>query len=137
MRDRASEVFEVLTDVYGASPWNLEQILSDLEQENTDYFFEYALGELVAFLSIQNLVGELEITNIAVKKNFQGQGLAKRLMDQLEGRLEAVFLEVRKSNLPAQSLYQKYGFKAVGKRKNYYRNPCEDAILMRREGRFG
>ncbi|WP_162012381.1 ribosomal protein S18-alanine N-acetyltransferase [Streptococcus sp. S784/96/1] len=133
MRDRASEIFEVLTDVYGTSPWNLEQIIADLEQENTDYFFEYTDGQLSGFLSIQNLVGELEITNIAVRKEYQGQGIAKRLMEQLDERSETVFLEVRESNLPAQALYQKYHFKMIGRRKEYYHNPIEDAILMRRE----
>lgn len=133
MRDRASDIFEVLTDVYGTSPWNLEQIITDLEQENTDYFFEYMNGQLGGFLSIQNLVGELEITNIAVRKECQGQGIAKRLMEQLDERSETVFLEVRESNLPAQALYQKYHFEMIGRRKEYYHNPIEDAILMRRE----
>lgn len=133
MRNRASEIFEVLTAVYGTSPWNLDQIIADLEQENTDYFFEYINGELAGFLSIQNLVGELEITNIAVQKSYQRQGIARRLMEQLDERLETVFLEVRESNLPAQTLYQKYGFEIVGRRKQYYHSPIEDAILMRRE----
>lgn len=132
--ETAQAIFEVLTDVYGKSPWTLEQIDRDLVQDNTDYFFEYRESELVAFLAIQNLVGELEITNIAVKRAYQGQGIASKLLDQLKEHQETMFLEVRQSNQKAQGLYKKYWFKEVGRRKDYYNNPVEDAIIMQREG---
>lgn len=135
MKDRASEIFQVLTDVYGTSPWSLQQIINDLNQDSTDYFFERESGELVGFLAIQNLVGELEITNIAVRKSHQGRGIAKRLMKNLDDHLETVFLEVRESNLAAQALYRSCGFEVIGKRKSYYANPLEDAIIMRRESK--
>ena len=85
-------------------------------------------------MAIQNLVGELEITNIAVRKSHQGRGVAKRLMTNLEQRLETIFLEVRASNAVAQALYESHGFEVVGRRKDYYRQPVEDAILMQRVG---
>lgn len=135
MKDRASEIFQVLTDVYGTSPWSLQQIINDLNQDSTDYFFERESGELVGFLAIQNLVGELEITNIAVRKSHQGRGIAKCLMKNLDDHLETVFLEVRESNLAAQALYRSCGFEVIGKRKSYYANPLEDAIIMRRESK--
>ena len=133
-RDKVQEVFDLLTDVYGESPWTFEQIETDLAQGNTDYFFDYQNGQLVGFLAIQNLVGELEITNIAVRKSHQGRGVAKRLMTNLEQRLETIFLEVRASNAVAQALYESHGFEVVGRRKDYYRQPVEDAILMQRVG---
>lgn len=126
-------VWEVLSDVYPSPPWNKEQIAKDIAQEQTRYFFAEKDGEILGFLAVQDLVGEWEITNIAVKKAYQGQGWAKRLLAQLQGVLGTIFLEVRESNQVAQALYRKYGFKQIGLRKNYYHNPIENAIIMERK----
>ena len=90
---------------------------------------------MIGFLALQDLAGELEITQLAVKKTYQGQGLANQLMEFLSDRPERIFLEVRASNQVARALYEKHGFLPVGQRKNYYQNPVEDAILMAREGK--
>ncbi|MGT2949612.1 ribosomal protein S18-alanine N-acetyltransferase [Streptococcus devriesei] len=133
----AAVLFDILADVYPQSPWSQAQLLADMNRAEADYFFAYEDREIVGFLSIQHLVGELEVTNIAVKNAYQGKGLGSQLMSTfIKDEQLPVFLEVRASNRAAQSLYQKFGFKAVAKRKNYYRNPSEDAILMKREGRF-
>ena len=99
------------------------QILSDV----------YDQEEVVGFLALQNLVGELEVTNIAILKAYQGRGYASQLMKHLEERSEPIFLEVRASNQVAQALYRKFGFESLGIRKNYYHEPQEDAVIMRRE----
>ena len=132
---KAEELLDLLSDVYGLSPWNLEQIEADLKQVNTEYFYLYEAQALIGFLAIQDLAGELEITQLAVKKAYQGQGLANQLMEFLADRPERSFLEVRASNQVARALYEKHGFLPVGQRKNYYQNPVEDAILMAREGK--
>lgn len=132
---KAEEIFALLSDVYGVSPWNLEQIEADLKQANTEYFYLYEAQALIGFFAIQDLAGELEITQLAVKKAYQGQGLANQLMEFLSDRPERIFLEVRASNQVARALYEKHGFLPVGQRKNYYQNPVEDAILMAREGK--
>ena len=132
---KAEEILALLSDVYGVSPWNLEQIEADLKQANTEYFYLYEAQALIGFLAIQDLAGELEITQLAVKKAYQGQGLANQLMGFLADRPERIFLEVRASNQVARALYEKHGFQPVGQRKNYYQNPVEDAILMAREGK--
>ena len=131
---KAEEILALLSDVYGVSPWNLEQIEADVKQANTEYFYLYEAQALIGFLAIQDLAGELEITQLAVKKAYQGQGLANQLMGFLADRPERIFLEVRASNQVARALYEKHGFLPVGQRKNYYQNPVEDAILMAREG---
>ena len=131
---KAEEILALLSDVYGLSPWNLEQIEADLKQANTEYFYLYDDQALIGFLALQDLAGELEITQLAVKKAYQGQGLANQLMEFLSDRPERIFLEVRASNQVARALYEKHGFLPVGQRKNYYQNPVEDAILMAREG---
>ena len=132
--ETARQIWDLLSDVYEQSPWTLEQIESDLAQESTHYFYLFNQQEMVGFLAIQDLAGELEITNIAVKKDFQGQGVASRLLENLQHRQEPIFLEVRDSNLAARALYQKNGFHEIGRRKHYYHNPIEDAVLMMRVG---
>lgn len=135
--DYSQEIFSLLTDVYGQSPWTLQQIERDMKLANTEYLYLIEKQELLGFLAVQDLAGELEITKIAVRKDYQGQGLANQLMNTLSDRSEPVFLEVRESNKAARGLYEKFGFKKVGLRKKYYQNPVEDAVLMAREGQLG
>ena len=129
-------VYEILSDVYPVSPWSEKQILSDMQQDNVDYFFVKKDEKIVGFLAISQLAGELEITNIAIKKDYQGHGLGSKLLDDLDHVDFPIFLEVRASNTPAQALYKKCGFGIIGKRKQYYHEPVEDAIIMKREGKL-
>mgnify|MGYP002729384937 FL=1 len=128
-------VYEILSDVYPVSPWSEKQILSDMQQDNVDYFFVKKDEKIVGFLAISQLAGELEITNIAIKKAYQGHGLGSQLLADLDHVDCPIFLEVRASNTPAQALYKKCGFGIIGKRKQYYHEPVEDAIIMKREGK--
>lgn len=129
-------VYEILSDVYLVSPWSEKQILSDMQQDNVDYFFVKKDEKVVGFLAISQLAGELEITNIAIKKAYQGHGLGSQLLANLDHIDFPIFLEVRASNTPAQALYEKFGFDIIGKRKQYYHEPVEDAIIMKREGKY-
>lgn len=129
-------VYEILSDVYPVSPWSEKQILSDMQQDNVDYFFVKKDEKIVGFLAISQLAGELEITNIAIKKAYQGHGLGSQLLADLDHVDFPIFLEVRASNTPAQALYKKCGFGIIGKRKQYYHEPVEDAIIMKREGKL-
>lgn len=128
-------VYEILSDVYPVSPWSEKQILSDMQQDNVDYFFVKKDEKIVGFLAISQLAEELEITNIAIKKAYQGHGLGSQLLADLDYVDFPIFLEVRASNTPAQALYKKWGFDIIGKRKQYYHEPVEDAIIMKREGK--
>lgn len=136
LEEKVATVFKILSDSYNQSPWSLEQIKADMQQDNVDYFFAEDEQVVAGFLSVQQLVGELEITNIAVRRSSQGQGLGAQLMSFLNAVDFPIFLEVRVSNSRAQALYQKFGFEEVGRRKNYYHEPMEDAIIMKREGRY-
>ena len=129
-------VYEILSDVYPVSPWSEKQILSDMQQDNVDYFFVKKDEKIAGFLAISQLAGELEITNIAIKKDYQGHGLGSQLLADLDHVDFPIFLEVRASNTPAQALYKKCGFGIIGKRKQYYHEPVEDAIIMKREGKL-
>lgn len=128
----AAAILAVMEDVYGHSPWKLEQIEADLGQASSTY--SLALdeeGQVLGFVALQETLYEVEILQIAVKHAFQGQGLAQQLLAQLPDQKE-IFLEVRVSNLPAQSLYKKMHFQEIARRKNYYHDPIEDAVIMKR-----
>jgi len=126
-------------------PWTLSLIRHDLESNpNALYFAAEKDGRLAGFIGIHDIVGEINITNIAVHPDFRRQGIADLLMESLlaeiKDRIEngdeivGITLEVRKSNAPAIALYNKYGFKEEGIRKAYY-SDGEDAIIMWR--RYG
>lgn len=134
LTEKVAAVYDILSDVYDKSPWTKEQILLDMQQDNVDYFFVEVDKTAIGFLAIQQLVGELEITNIAVKKARQGEGWGSQLLAHLDHVDFPIFLEVRASNTSAQALYQKFGFEVIGKRQRYYHEPVEDAIIMKREG---
>lgn len=126
-------VYAILQNVYGTSPWSLEQIEADMRREDTTYFF-VSDKAIVGFLAVQWLGQEAEMTQIAVLKSYQGRGYGDLLLNQLTGRTQDIFLEVRASNQAAIGLYTKHGFQMIGRRKNYYHAPIEDALLMKREG---
>jgi ribosomal-protein-alanine N-acetyltransferase len=91
---------------------------------------------IFGFLVAQHLAPEWELENIVVAPAARRQGLGKRLLDALlaaarETNSTTVFLEVRESNAAARSLYEKAGFEQTGRRKAYYTNPVEDALLYR------
>ncbi len=93
-------------------------------------------SEIHAFLVTQRISGEWELENIVVAEGARRQGLGARLISELADQAraeqgEAIFLEVRESNMGARSLYRKLGFEEVGSRRNYYASPTEDAIIYR------
>ena len=127
----AATILAVMEEVYGHSPWKLEQIQADIEQASSTYFLALDEGQLLGFVAIQETLYEAEVLQIAVKPAFQGQGLAQQLLAQLPDQKE-IFLEVRVSNQPAQGLYKKMHFEEIARRKNYYHDPIEDAVIMKR-----
>ena len=130
--DVVQAIYEVMTDVYPVSPWTLEQIQADLSQDQTWYALAYDGEEVIGFLAIQENNFEAEVLQIAVKKAYQGQGIASVLFAQLPTDKE-IFLEVRKSNQRAQAFYKKEKMAVIAERKAYYHDPVEDAIIMKRE----
>jgi len=91
-------------------------------------------GRLCGFICAKAVAGEWEIENVAVSAELLRRGIANELVQELIQRAKsdsasAILLEVRESNLPARRLYEKHGFRKVGRRPSYYRDPAEDAIL--------
>ena len=91
-------------------------------------------GQISGFICAKPVGGEWEIENVVVAAQLLRRGIADRLLQELIQRAEsepaaAILLEVRESNLPARRLYEKRGFREVGRRRTYYKDPPEDAIL--------
>lgn len=119
-------------------PWSEKSVAGELS--NPLSLWLVALdGETVAgYVGSQSVPPEADMMNIAVAPEYRRCGIAAALIEQLVGRLAAngiasLTLEVRASNLPARGLYDRLGFSQVGLRKNYYRNPREDALILRKE----
>lgn len=106
------------------------------ESENTLFFECENEGEIIALVGLKIIVDSAEVLCVATDENYRGKGIATQLMQMAENECEnrgvcEINLEVRASN-DAVYLYEKCGFETVGRRKNYYSAPTEDALLMTR-----
>ncbi|MCX7992188.1 MAG: ribosomal protein S18-alanine N-acetyltransferase [Fimbriimonadales bacterium] len=118
--------------------WSEEAFRSDLRNPSALYLILKLNGKIVAYAGMWLVIDEAHITNVAVKPEYRGRHLAKRLIHRLltiarERGCVKAFLEVRVSNTPAQKLYEKFGFRPVAVRAKYYDN-IEDALIMWLEG---
>ena len=94
-------------------------------------------GEIVGHTITMSSCGEEDILSVAVRPSCRRLGIGKMLMDNILQKAQTngitdIFLEVRKSNIAAISLYERSGFEKVGERKNFYDLPREDAVLMKK-----
>ena len=93
-------------------------------------------GGIVGYLIARAVAGEGEILNLAGAPELRRRGLGAQLLEAgltalAEAGVRSVWLEVREANTAAQLLYQHRGFQPAGRRKGYYRNPVEDALVLR------
>ncbi len=116
-----------------SAPWTEEGFEEFLENNTSVGICLSEKGELVAYINGTNVDGYSEIYNVAVDKEYRGNGLGYLLLKLFEAEVYSpkteISLEVRKSNIPAIKLYEKAGFKRVGERKNFYTCPTEDAYV--------
>ena len=119
-------------------PWSEKSIASELSNKLSLWLVALEDHRVVGYVGSQTVLGETDMMNIAVHPAHRRQGIANRLiLDLIQGLTErgshSLMLEVRISNEPAISVYHSLGFIEVGIRKNYYRNPKEDALILRKE----
>ena len=120
---------------FPADPWSEELFQAALENPHTAVLLaEGENGAVLGYAVLSAVLDEGNLDNIAVAPRCRRRGVADALLSALTdiGRtnLSVLFLEVRVSNYPAIALYEKHGFVPVGRRKNYYETPREDALLM-------
>ena len=114
-----------------AAHWSREQYVRRVEGGCVLVAVDKAI---CGFVCTNIVAGEWEIENIVVAPSCRRQGTADRLMRELFDRARnanasAILLEVRESNLPGRGLYAKHGFEEAGRRRTYYKDPPEEAIL--------
>lgn len=118
-------------------PWSQKDFEEILAQEAFWFWVAKKENAIVGYLVCQVVEEkEAELHNIAVAREYQRQGIGKTLLQKLIGDLKQknvseIFLMVRASNLPAQKLYESFGFKKISVRQRYYHNPEEEAWIYR------
>lgn len=132
------EALEEIEKQCFSMPWSADSLTQELSNPMAVYRTASIGGKIVGYVGMHHIIDEGYITNIAILPEYRRMGIAKRLIEHLleygeENGLRMITLEVRESNLPAQDLYQGFGFKKCGKRKNFYTVPTEDGTIMTRE----
>lgn len=122
-------------ECFGECAWSENSLKESLQTDGANFFVALCEGEIAGYVGMNTVLDEGYITNVAVSGKFRRKGIADRLIARLdkcmaEKNLSFISLEVRVSNTPAISLYEKNGYKNVGKRKDFYRLPTEDAYIM-------
>ena len=136
VKEDLDEIVYIESSLY-KDKWNKEAYLRDIESEIA---FNYVLehdGVILGYYGFWVMFDNIDITKVSIRKELQGKGLSKILMEDMLKRISnsdinTITLEVRVSNAPAIGLYEKFGFKKISVRKNYYEN-IEDAYVMQRE----
>ena len=118
-------------------PWSERSIASELSNQLALWLVAEDNGVVAGYIGSQTVPDESDMMNVAVHPNYRRRGIAEALVNTLCDALKergsvSLTLEVRASNEPAKALYEKLGFEQVGRRPNYYRNPKEDALILKK-----
>ena len=118
-----------------STPWTAEQVKSS--DDSTVFFLAKVDSKVVGYGGMYTVLDEGYVTNIGVLPDFRRQGIGAKIVNKLidyskEKALSFLSLEVRVSNTAAIELYRSFDFQEVGKRKNFYHAPKEDALIMTR-----
>lgn len=132
----SAAVASLLAQAPEAAHWSTQD-LSQLEASGAQVWVNVEDGHLSGAVASREAGGEAEILNLAVGAGLRRRGIGRRLMETaLEAAISSgthrVFLEVRESNRGAQAFYLRMGFAQEGRRRKYYQNPPEDALLLSR-----
>ena len=133
-----ASVAAIEKECFGPAAWSERSVASELTNKLALWLVAVDGGTVAGYVGSQTVCDETDMMNVAVTSDFRRRGIGEELVNALVAELKAMgsrslTLEVRASNTPAISLYQKLGFAQTGLRKNYYRNPKEDALILRKE----
>ncbi len=121
-----------------SDPWSENAVAYELRNPLSLWLVAMDGETLAGYVGSQSVIDEADMMNLAVSEKYRRQGVAESLVNCLVENLKqqgvhSLTLEVRLSNAPAKALYEKLGFEQVGQRPNYYHNPKEDALILRKE----
>ena len=138
MREQHVSQVAELEKLCFSDPWSESSVASELNNQLALWMVAEDNGRVAGYVGSQTVMGESDMMNVAVHPDYRKQGIATTLIVGLVEELRkreshCLTLEVRASNENAISLYRKLEFQQVGCRKNYYRNPKEDALILRKE----
>lgn len=119
-------------------PWSEKSVASELNNPLSHWLVAVEDDAVLGYIGSQTVLDESDMMNVAVSPAHRRKGIAEALVLALADALREkgsvkLTLEVRASNAPAITLYEKLDFKPIGLRKNYYRNPKEDALILQKE----
>jgi ribosomal-protein-alanine N-acetyltransferase len=117
-------------------PWSAASFVGEFSNSRAIVFGARFRGEIIGFGVIHFIAPEAHLLNFAIAQEFRAMGAGRQLLEFMLATLKArgcdvLTLEVRRSNLAAQALYESFGFEAAGERKRYYPDDSEDALVMR------
>lgn len=117
-------------------PWKESTFLNLLGRGDSDLFAADLAGRLVGYAACWTILDQAELGNVAVAEEARRLGVGRLLLEAVVERVwergaNDLFLEVRESNTAAQSVYRQRGFEKIGRRRAYYAQPTEDALVMR------
>ena len=117
-----------------SDPWSEGAVASHLSAPHNHALVALSDDRIVGYCIYSSLLGEAELLRIAVAPELRRCGIARALLSEMLSLTasDTVYLEVRSQNTPAITLYERFGFRANGTRRNYYKNPGDDALLMLR-----
>ncbi len=129
------EAVAELERVCFTQPWSYKSLEEELDNDTAHFFVALSEGSVVGYIGVYVVCESCFVTNVAVYPDFRRKGVGRALLKIAIMTADAmgtdfISLEVRKTNYPAISLYQSLGFEEMGLRKNFYRNPTEDALIM-------
>ena len=121
-----------------SDPWSEKSVASELNNRLSLWLVALDGDTVAGYVGSQSVLDEADMMNIAVHPDYRRQGIGRDLVLALAEALQkkgirGLMLEVRQSNAPAIALYEQLGFQQVGLRPNYYRNPKENALILRKE----
>lgn len=120
-----------------AVPWTEAMLAEELYNPAASFIVaEGPAGQVLGYAGLHVVLDEGYIDNVAVRPDCRRQGIGDRLLEVFcrfgQAHLAFLTLEVRPSNTAAVALYEKHGFQEAGRRKDYYTDPTEDALLLTR-----
>ncbi len=135
MVDTDVEAVSKIEEECFSMPWKPDDFRDMIKRDNMSYYVLENDGVIIGGAGIREIVGDGEITNVAITKAERGKGYSYLLLDALlnKGRelgCNNFTLEVRVSNEPAIKCYKRLGFISEGVRPNFYSHPTEDALIM-------